>query len=98
MERNGKYYLARMAELFDLPPDTAAGLSHMELLGDRQLFLEGHAGILAYGEQQIDVSVGGGVVRVRGMKLELRSMTDDELCLRGRIDAVEFLRGEEVRR
>lgn len=98
MERNHRYYLARMAELFDLPADTAAGLSHMELLGDRQLFLEGQAGILAYGTEEIDVSVGGGVVRVRGAELEVRSMTGDELCLRGRIDAVEFLRGEEARR
>lgn len=97
MERNGKYYLTRMAELFDLPPDTAAGLSHMELLGDRQLFLEGHAGILAYSTQQIDVNLSGGVLRIRGEALTLRSMTDDELCLRGQIDAVEFLRGGEAR-
>lgn len=98
MERGGKYYLARMAELFDLPADTAAGLSHMELLGDRRLFLEGHAGILAYGTEEIDVNLGGSAVRIRGAGLEVRSMTGDELCLRGRIDAVEFLRGEGARR
>lgn len=34
MDVNGREYLARMAELFDLPADVAAGLSHMELLGD----------------------------------------------------------------
>ena len=38
----------RMAELFDLPADLVAGLSHLEILGDRQLFLEGHSGILSY--------------------------------------------------
>lgn len=36
MDVNGREYLARMAELFDLPADVAAGLSHMELLGDRR--------------------------------------------------------------
>lgn len=92
MERNGKYYLARMAELFDLPADAVAGLSHLEILGDRQLFLEGHAGILAYGTESIDVNTDGGVLRVRGAALTLRRMTEDELCIRGRIDAVEFLR------
>ena len=34
---------ARMAELFDLPADLVAGLAHLELLGDRQLLLEGTA-------------------------------------------------------
>ena len=66
MDVNGREYLARMAELFDLPADVAAGLSHMELLGDRQLLLEGHEGLLAYGTELIDVSVGGAVLRVTG--------------------------------
>ena len=82
----------RMADMFDLPADLVAGLAHLELLGDRQFFLEGHDGILAYSDQQIDVSVGGTVLRIRGAGLELRSMTDTELRIRGRIDALEYLR------
>lgn len=82
----------RMAELFDLPADLVAGLTHMELLGDRQFFLEGHEGILSYSDTQIDVSTGGAVVRVRGSGLALRSMTETEVRIRGQIDAVEFVR------
>lgn len=91
MEANGKEYLARMAELFDLPGDVAAGLSHMELLGDRQLFLEGHEGLLAYGTELIELSVGGAVVRINGENLTLKSMTEREVRILGRIDSVEFL-------
>ena len=60
MERNERpqRMLARMAELFDLPADIVAGLCHVEMLGDRQLFLEGHSGILSYGTEQIDVGAG----------------------------------------
>lgn len=92
MEANGREYLARVAELFDLPADAAAGLSHLELLGDRRLLLEGHEGLLAYGDTLIDVSVGGMVLRVTGAGLTLRSMTERELCIAGRIDGIEFLR------
>ncbi len=94
MEKYGKTQelRRRMAELFDLPADLVAGLSHMELLGDRQFFLEGHGGILAYSDTQIDISAGALVLRVRGAGLELRGMTGDELRIRGRIDAVEFVR------
>ena len=83
---------ARMAELFDLPADLVAGLAHMELLGDRQFLLEGHDGILSYSDEQIDVSAGGGAVRIRGEGLALRSMTGRDVRIRGRIDAIEFLR------
>ena len=82
----------RMAELFDLPADLVAGLAHMELLGDRQFFLEGHQGILAYSDTQIDISTGASVVRVQGSGLELRSMTGSDVRIRGSIDAVEFER------
>lgn len=92
METNGREYLARMAELFDLPSGGAAGLCHLELLGDRQLFLEGHEGLLAYGAEQIDVSVGRMVLRVTGANLTLKSMTERELRIFGRIDGVAYLR------
>ena len=91
MERRGDM-LARLAELFDLPGDLVAGACHAELLGDRQFFLEGHEGILSYGTEQIDVSAGALVVRVKGKDLQLRSMTDTEVRICGRIEAVEYIR------
>ena len=60
MDKFGKTQMlrTRMAELFELPVDLVAGLAHMELLGDRQFFLEGHEGILSYSDTQIDISTG----------------------------------------
>ncbi len=82
----------RAAELFDLPADLVAGLAHLEVLGDRQLFLEGHGGILSYSDAQIDISAGELVVRIRGEGLALRGMTGSEVRVRGRIAAIEFVR------
>ena len=84
--------LTRIAELFDLPADVVAGLCHVELLGDRQLFLEGHGGILSYGTEQIDINAGALILRVRGSGLTLRSMTDTEVRISGRIDAIGYVR------
>ena len=55
MERNERprRAMTRAAELFDLPADIVAGLCHLEMIGDRQLFLEGHGGILSYGTERI---------------------------------------------
>lgn len=84
--------LARMAELFDLPADLVAGLARVELLGDRQFYLDGHEGILSYGDTQIDVSLGAQTLRIRGRGLTLRGMTERELRVCGSIDGVEFVR------
>ena len=94
MERNRKerVVLSTVAELFDLPADVVAGLPRLEMVGSRQLYLENHAGILAYSEEQIDVNTSAGALRVRGEGLSLLAMTAEELRIGGRIAAVEWVR------
>ncbi|MGI5955118.1 YabP/YqfC family sporulation protein [uncultured Oscillibacter sp.] len=94
MERNRKerVVLSTVAELFDLPADVVAGLPRLEMVGSRQLYLEHHAGILAYSEEQIDVNTSAGALRVRGEGLSLLAMTAEELRIGGRIAAVEWVR------
>ena len=91
MERR-EQMLTRMAEMFDLPSDLVAGLCHAELLGDRQFFLEGHEGSLSYAAEQIDIRAGALIVRVRGQDLMLRSMTENEVRVQGKIESVEYVR------
>ena len=49
MERKGRRpgLLERTAEVFDLPADALAGLPRLELVGDRELWVESHKGILS---------------------------------------------------
>ena len=96
MERNrkerGGRILSTVAELFDLPADIVAGLPRLEMVGDRQLYLERHTGILSYSETQIDVNTPGGVLRVTGEGLPLMAMTGEEVRIGGRIAAVEWVK------
>ena len=66
--------LEKTAELFDLPADALAGLPKVELVGDRELRIENHRGILAYGTEA----------------LELRAMTGLELLITGRIAGIQL--------
>ena len=84
--------LAKTAELLDLPMDVVAGLPSMELLGNRQLFLSRHQGIMSYSDTAIDINCGKLLVRVRGTGLLLLSMTSDELRIGGVIEGVELSR------
>ena len=77
--------LERAAQAFDLPADALTGLPRIELVGDRELRMENHRGILAYGDREIHVSGGAFLVRVTGEGLELRAMTGLELLITGEI-------------
>ena len=84
--------LEGVAELFDLPADVVAGLPRLELVGNRQLYLEHHTGLLAYSDTRIDANTPFGVLRVRGARLALMAMTAEELRIGGDIAAVEWVR------
>lgn len=88
MERK-QNILEKTVQALDLPSDVA-GLPRIELLGDQELRVEYHKGILAYGAEEIHISGGKLIIRVLGSGLELRSMTATQLLITGRIHAVEL--------
>ena len=92
MDRSGKKegLLEKTAEVLDLPGDVVAGLPRIELTGSREVRMENHRGILSYGDDEICVSGGRLVVKVRGEELELRSMNASQILITGAIRAVEL--------
>ena len=90
MEEYRRGLLERTAEALDLPGDVLAGLPHIELTGNRELRMENHKGILAYGGEEIRISGGKLEITVRGRRLELRAMNAGELLITGSIQGVEL--------
>lgn len=83
--------LEKTAQALDLPADAVAGLPRLSLVGDRELLVENHRGILAYGTQEIHIGGGRLVIRVRGDGLQLRAMNETELLITGQIFGVELM-------
>ena len=90
MEEYRRGLLERTAEALDLPGDVLAGLPHIELTGNRELRMENHKAILAYGEEEIRISGGKLEITVRGRGLELRAMNAGQLFITGAIQGVEL--------
>lgn len=86
-----KGLLLRASRAFDVPGDVLGGLPRIELIGTGELRMEQHRGILAYGPEEIHISGGKLVVRVKGRDLELRAMTPTELLITGEIHIVELV-------
>ena len=80
--------MERAAETFDLPADALAGLPKLELVGDGELRVENHKGILAYSGEEIHISGGIYMIKIAGQGLELRAMTGIELLITGKITQI----------
>ena len=72
-------FLERTAEMFDLPADGIAGVPRLELVGDGELRVENHKGILAYGREEIHISGGIYLIKISGQDLGI------ELLITGKI-------------
>lgn len=91
-ERTGwERAVEKTAQALDLPLDAVGTLPHLTLLGDAELRIENHRGILAYGTEEIHVGGGRMVIRVTGENLRLRAMNAAELLISGVIRAVELI-------
>ena len=80
----------KTAQLFDLPADVIAGVPKVELVGDGELRMENHKGILSCTEEEILVSGGIYLVKITGERLEVRAMTGVEILVTGKIFGVEL--------
>lgn len=90
-ERDRPSLMEKTAELLDLPADVLAGVPRLELVGDGELRLENHRGILAYGREEIHVSGGRFLIQISGEGLELRAMTGLELLITGTIRQISLV-------
>ncbi|KUK84101.1 MAG: Uncharacterized protein XD97_0034 [Pelotomaculum thermopropionicum] len=81
----------QFSEYLEFPGDVMLDLPKIILVGNIQLFIENHRGIIEYTPEGVRVSVGEGEVAVTGQDLMLRNILPDELCVEGRIRSLNFL-------
>ena len=90
MKKKGEGFKDILVDFFELPKDLILDLPRLVLIGNYQLILENHRGIIEYGEQKLRIAVSNGEVIVRGKNLQIRSLLNEELSVEGAIEAVEY--------
>ena len=78
-------------EKLDLPGEIALGVPRVELVGNREFYMDRHKGVLSYSTERVEIGGGSVAVRLSGHDLQLLAMTDDELRITGRIEKVELV-------
>ena len=84
-------FLERAAEMLDLPADAVAGVSSVEIIGNREMLVENHRGIVEYTDTEIKINTDKAILRIMGSGLAVTSMNASQLKLTGVIDTVQFV-------
>ncbi|MCM3633237.1 MULTISPECIES: sporulation protein YqfC [Paenibacillus] len=78
------------ASWLDMPQDVVFELPRLTLIGDRQLYIENHRGVINFTEEVLRLSLSKGELEVRGRELIIRTIWTDEVFVEGIITGIEL--------
>lgn len=80
----------QVASILDIPRDLIMDLPKLTVVGDLQISIENHRGIVVYTSEQVRINTTIGELEVTGNDLTLRNILPDEIMLEGKIRSVTF--------
>ena len=81
----------KMSEAFELPKEITLDLPKISMVGNMQMLVENHKGIIEYTPERVRVNSTNGVIRVQGEGLNLRNIAVEDIMITGSIRSIEFL-------
>jgi len=79
-----------LANLLELPKDLVMDLPRVTLLGDMQVIVENHRGIIEYTRERVRISTSLGELIIDGTSLALRTIFPEEIAVDGKIRALSL--------
>jgi len=80
----------KFTELLEMPKDVVLDLPRITMLGDLEVEIVNHKGILSYTPDRVVVAAVTGTVTITGCGLSIASILKEEITVVGRIRGVEF--------
>ncbi len=78
------------ANLLDLPQDVTFDLPRLTMIGNVQLYIENHRGVLHFAPDLLKLKLAKGELEVRGSDLVIRAILPEEVFIEGRISDVKY--------
>lgn len=85
----------RIAAAFELPKDVVLDLPLIYMIGDEELVVSNHKGIVGYIREMVRIKTAIGVVAVLGRDLVLREISKENIVIIGKIGGVEIRDGRQ---
>ncbi|GFN30337.1 hypothetical protein PCURB6_05970 [Paenibacillus curdlanolyticus] len=77
------------AQLLELPQDVVYDLPRLTMIGDRQLYIENHRGVLHFSSDRLRLALSKGELEVTGTDLVIRTIWTEEVFVEGVIKNIE---------
>ncbi|NLK51098.1 MAG: sporulation protein YqfC [Syntrophomonadaceae bacterium] len=89
-ENTSKDKWQSLTHLLDLPPDLTLDLPKITLIGNIQLIIENHRGLIEFSATKTVINTNRWPLVLTGQNLLVRSIRVDELMIEGLIETISF--------
>lgn len=77
--------------LLDLPQDVIFDLPRITLIGNMQLYIENHRGVLHFSSELLRLRLSKGTLEIIGKNLVIRAILTEEVFIEGIVDEIKYL-------
>jgi len=78
-------------KILDLPPDVVMNLPRVTMIGNVQLYIESHRGVLHFSEELLKLDLTKGQLEVHGKNLAIRAILSEEVFVEGTIYEIKYI-------
>jgi sporulation protein YqfC len=88
IKNKGRIIGETFANAFDLPKEVMIDIPKILIIGDRQITIENHRGLIQYTDNFIRICVSGGELIIKGNNLVIVTILSEEIKIAGLIKKV----------
>lgn len=89
--KNKSSLKARFTDSLNLPKDAVLDIPTITIIGNDEINIENHKGIVEYSRELLRINSKLGIVKVVGENLFIKEISQEELLLTGKIHSIEFI-------
>jgi sporulation protein YqfC len=79
------------AKMLDLPQDVVMDLPRITMIGNMQLYIENHRGVLHFSSDRLKLALTKGQIEICGKNLAIRAILTEEVFIEGIIDDIKYI-------
>lgn len=80
------------SDFLDLPKDVVFDLPRITMIGNMQLYIENHRGVLEFSQTNLRLQLSVGELNISGKELVIRTILAEEVFIEGIIQDIQFIK------
>lgn len=80
----------KLTDVFEIPKDVVLDLPRITVVGDAQVVIENHRGVIEYSRQKVRINTTLGELLVAGAGLVIANILTEQIVIEGKVAKLEF--------